>query len=326
MIIGTPWALVIGAALTLVVAILVSRGERERQRALARFGEADVLGAASGSRLPSARWREWGSALTIAGVACLALALGRPRAGTQSRAERRTGGDVLFLLDLSRSMMATDDAPTRLAAAKRAAAAIAQALPEDRVGLLVFGGSGFLQLPATVDRSTFQVFLDAASPTDIPDVSTNLEAAAGLAAAVVTEPASTGIVVLSDGEDTDGKLEGAIQVLRAAHVRVETVGVGTPEGTVLMDSASVPHHDPDGRVVTTRLVARNLEDIARRTGGVYARGGDVQPVIVDLRQLTPRAVVGQARELAADRFQWPLAVGFVLLLVAPWVSDRTARA
>jgi Ca-activated chloride channel homolog len=333
--IGAPWALAAGAVVVVVVARLVVYGERQRRRALERFGEIGLLGASS--RLPSAWWREWGGGLTIAGVALVAFALARPQAGTQSRTVRRSGGDVLFLLDLSRSMMATDAAPSRLAAAKRAASAIAQALPEDRVGLLVFGGSGFIELPPTVDRSTFQVFLDAASPTDIPDVSTNLEAAAGLAAAAVTDvgggPASTGIVLLSDGEDVEGKLEGAIRALHDAHVRTEAVGVGTADGVVLMDHDStgtlVPHRDPDGGVVTTHLVALNLQDIARRTGGAYVRWdgeASVAPIVADLRQLRPRAITGEALEAGVDRYQWPLAAALVLLLIEPWVSDRRGRA
>jgi Ca-activated chloride channel family protein len=194
-----------------------------------------------------------------------------------------------------------------------------------------------MQLPPTVDRSTFQLFLDAASPADIPDISTNLEAAAGLAAAAVTDvgggPLSTGLVLLSDGEDVEGKLEGAITALRDARVRTEAVGVGTTDGTLLMDRDSagtlVPHRDPDGDVVTTRLVELNLQDIARRTGGAYARwdgAASVAPIVADLGRLQPRAVAGQAREAAADRFQWPLAVGVLLVLLEPWVSDRRARA
>jgi Ca-activated chloride channel family protein len=335
MTLGAPWALVAVGVVVALAAWLVVYGDRARQHALAVFGATDVL--AGSSRLPSLRRRAWGSALTVIGLALIAFALARPQGGASSRAVRRTGSDVLFLLDLSRSMTATDVAPSRLAAAKRAVSAIAQALPDDRVGLLVFGGSGFMQLPPTIDRSTFQLFLDAASPADIPDVSTNLEAAAGLAAAAVTDvgggPLSTGLVVLSDGEDVEGKLEGAIRALHDAQVRTDAVGVGTTDGTMLMDrdsaGALVPHRDPDGGVVTTRLVELNLQDIARRTGGVYARWGgeaSVAPIVADLARLRPRAVSGQARDAAADRFQWPLALGVVLLLVEPWVSDRRVRA
>jgi Ca-activated chloride channel homolog len=317
--------LVVGAAVVVLVGIVVVYGERQRRLAMARFGEAGLL--AGSLELPSPPRRAWGAGLIVVGLALASLALARPIGrfgifGSATHHVRQHGADVLFLLDLSRSMEATDAEPSRLAAAKRAASAIAQALPSDRVGLLVFGGSGFLQLPPTVDRSAFQLFLDAASPSDIPDVSTNLEAAAGVAASAVTEPASTGIVLLSDGEDTEGKLEGAIRALRDAGVRTDAVGVGTVDGVTLMDTNSVPHRGPDGQVVTTRLMEANLQDIARRTGGVYARAGDVGPVVADLAQLRPRGVSGQQHEVGIEVFQWPLALGVLLLLAEPWVSDR----
>jgi Ca-activated chloride channel homolog len=234
------------------------------------------------------------------------VALAGPRSGTGARSVAGEGADVLFMLDLSRSMTATDVAPSRLAAAKAAARAIAAALPHDRLGLLVFAGDGFLQLPATVDRSTFAAFLDAASPADVPDPATNLEAAAGVAANVLhasDASASTALVVLSDGEDNEGKLEGAIRALQSAHVRTFTVGVGTPEGATI----------PGG--VTTHLVENNLRDIARRTGGVYARWPNVAPIVAGLSELPPRAISGTAQIAGLDRYQWPLALAFFLLLL-----------
>lgn len=328
---GSAWVLAVGAAIILLVGVVVVYGERERRLAMARFGDAGLLGGSLALPLPSARRRAWGAAFVVVGLALASFALARPIAsfgifGGAAHHVRQNGADVLFVLDLSRSMEATDATPSRLDAAKRAAAAIAQALPNDRVGLLVFGGSGFLQLPPTVDRAAFQLFLDAASPADIPDVSTNLEAAAGVAAAAVSEPRSTGIVLLSDGEDVEGKLEGAIRALRDAGVRTDAVGVGSVEGTVLMDSVGAPHRGPDGNVVTTRLVELNLQDIARRTGGVYARAGDVGPVVEDLQRLQPRGVVGQEHEAGVEVFQWPLALGVLALLLEPWVSDRWRAA
>lgn len=308
-----------------VIAMLRS-AERARWRALEAFGDPAVLDRSS--RWPSTGGRRVGAVLLVSGLALGIVALARPQFGGAAHRVERTGGDVLFLLDLSRSMTAGDVEPTRLGAAKRAIAAIARAVPGDRVGLLVFGGSGFVQLPPTVDRSTFQLFLDAAEPADIPDISTNLQAAAGLAAAAVTDvasgPASTAVVVVSDGEDVEGKLEGAIKVLNAARVRTSAVGVGTIQGTTLLDrdstGAATPHLDWAGRTVTTRLMEDNLQDIARRTGGEYVRwDGDasVRPVVAALGQLQARAVSGQAHEAAADRYQWPLGIALLLLLIEP---------
>ncbi len=307
--------------------------ERERRQALAGFGAESVL--AMSSVLPTGRQRVLVSVLSVAGIALGLVALARPQLGTTADARRRAAGDVLFLLDVSRSMNATDVAPSRLGAAKRAAAAIARALPDDRVGLVVLGGTGFLQLPPTLDHSTFRTFLDAAGTTDVPDPSTNFEAAASVAAATVgraTDAPYSALVLLSDGEDTEGKLEGAIRVLRDTHVSTSAVGVGTLEGATIPDRDAsgtvVPHRNSLGQPVISHLVEANLHDIARRTGGVYVRwAGDasVQPVVAELSQLRTRAVSGTVRSSEAERYQWPLGAAVVVLGAASLVGAVRPR-
>src|SRR5262249_8530685 len=176
---GAPWLLwLIAPMMALGVWEAVVR-ERRRRRAIEAFGEAPLVEPLSA--LPSPRRRAIVTAAGGPGGALALVALSRPQRGTAEQSVAGNGADVLFLLDLSRSMRSTDIVPSRLDAAKSAARAIAAALPNDRVGLLVFAGDGFLQLPATVDRSTFDAFLTAASPADVPDPATNLEAAAAVA-------------------------------------------------------------------------------------------------------------------------------------------------
>jgi len=307
--------------------------ERVRRRALAGFGVESVL--AMSSVLPTRRHRVLVSVLSVLGIALGLVALARPQLGTAADARRRAAGDVVFLLDVSRSMNATDVAPSRLGAAKRAAAAIARALPNDRMGLVVLGGTGFLQLPPTLDHSTFRTFLDAAGTTDVPDPSTNFEAAASVAAATVGRAADapySALVLLSDGEDTEGKLERAIRVLRDTRVPTSAVGVGTPEGATIPDrdaSGTVaPHRNYLGQPVISHLIETNLRDITRRTGGVYVRwAGDasVQPVVAEVSRLRTRAVSGTARSPEAERYQWPLGAAFVMFGAASLVSAMRPR-
>src|SRR5919202_4159572 len=154
-----PAYLIALALLIPLAALELVRRERRWRRDVERFGDTGLL--ARSSALPGARFRLAVRALTLAAIALVLVALARPQLGATPSAVRRSAGDVLFLLDLSRSMSAEDAAPSRLAAAKRAAAAIARAIPDDRVGLLVFGGSGFLPLPPTRGHSPFQLFLAA---------------------------------------------------------------------------------------------------------------------------------------------------------------------
>jgi Ca-activated chloride channel family protein len=302
---ATPWVLwLLVPAVPLAMLFVVAR-ERRRRRAMEAFGETALIEALS--MLPSARRRVLTTTCGVAGMALSVIALARPQSGTGERSVSGSGADVLFLLDLSRSMRSTDVPPSRLDAAKAAARTIAAALPRDRVGLLVFAGDGFLQLPATVDRSTFEAFLRAASPADVPDPATNLEAAAAVAANVIRgESTYTALVLLSDGEDNVGKLEGAIRTLQSAHVRTFAIGVGTPDGAPIDSGA------------TTRLVEENLRDIARRTGGVYARWSDptsLAPVTAALSHMAARPIAGTVRLSGLDRFEWPLALAFVLFLI-----------
>ncbi len=308
-------------------------GEWVRRRTIARFGVESVL--AMSSVWPTRGRRVLVSVLSVLGIAFGLVALARPQLGTAADARRRAAGDVVFLLDVSRSMNATDVAPSRLGAAKQAAAAIARALPNDRVGLVVLGGTGFLQLPPTLDHSTFRTFLDVAGTADVPDPSTNFEAAASVAAATVGRAADvpySALVLLSDGEDTEGKLEGAIRVLRDTHVPTSAVGVGTSEGATIPDrdaSGTVtPHRNYLGQPVISHLIETNLRDIARRTGGVYVRwAGDasVQPVVAELLRLRTRAVSGPTRSPEAERYQWPLGAAFVMLGAASLVRALRPR-
>jgi Ca-activated chloride channel homolog len=321
---AAPFALV-GLVTLVPLALVFRRADEARRRALTLFGPLSVQSPATS--LPRDRATRLAHGLALAGVALCVVALARPQLGATSQLRRRTSGDIVFALDLSRSMNATDVQPSRLDAAKRAAADIARAFPDDRVGLLVFGGSGFLQLPPTLDHSTFRSFLDAATTADIPDPSTNFEALAGLLAATLTRGDASpysAVVVLSDGEDVQGKLEGAIGLLAKAGVRTYTVGVGTTAGATVIDrdarGAATPHRDWVGREVTTRLAEQNLRDIARRTGGEYARWADdasIEPIIAQLVRLQRRAVASRTHGPPADRFQWPLALACALLVAYP---------
>jgi Ca-activated chloride channel family protein len=321
---ATPLAL-LGLAALIPLALVFRRADRARRHALAVFGPLSVQSPASS--LPRDRGTRLAHGLALACVALCVIALARPQLGTTSQLRRRTSGDILFALDLSRSMGAADVQPSRLDAAKRAAADIARAFPDDRVGLIVFGGSGFLQLPPTLDHSTFRSFLDAAATADIPDPSTNFEALAGLVTATLARSDAapySAVVMLSDGEDVEGKLEQAINLLISAHARTFAVGIGTPAGAVVTDrdarGTATPHLDWAGREVTSKLDEQNLRDIARRTGGDYAWwDGDasVEPIISELAQLQRRAVASTTHGPPADRFQWPLALACVLLVAYP---------
>ncbi|HEU5041829.1 MAG TPA: VWA domain-containing protein [Gemmatimonadales bacterium] len=318
---GYPAVLLLLATALPAVAWLVARAERRRRAALAAFGEPAVL--ARGSWLPRRAALRSGLRLGALGLGILALA--RPQLGERTGELAHTGRDVLVLLDLSRSMNATDVGGSRLAVARRIGWETISAFPGDRVGLVVFGGSAFLQLPLTSDHAAFKLFLDAASSDDLGDPATDLSAA--LRTAVKTfehegEEGRRAVLVLSDGESGEGDMDAALDEVRLAGLGVFAVGVGTGAGGPMpADSADLPdpyHRDHIGRVIVSRLEEEDLRRAAEVSGGRYARwdqAEELRHLRAGIAAIEPRTLAKREGRQRADRFQWPLAAAVGLLLV-----------
>ena len=327
------WVLPVAAGLVALAAWLAVVAERRRGEALVRFGDPAVLGR--GSALPSARTTAALWALRLAALALGLVALARPQLGERSADLVRTGRDVLVLLDLSRSMLVTDAGGTRLAAAKRIAWDLAERAPGDRVGLVVFGGSAFLQLPLTSDRGALRLFLDQATPDDLGDPATDLSAALITAARTFEHEGDEGrraVLVLSDGESGEGDMEEATAELRRQDLPVFTVGVGTAAGgPVPADSSEAPekyHRNHIGQIVISRLEEDDLQAAARASRGAFAhwdRRSEMSRLETALDAVRPRALSARNASERADRFQWPLTVAVTLLILAEWVGRRGGR-
>ncbi len=328
------WVLAVGAGLVALAAWLAVAAERGRREALARFGDPAVLGR--GSALPSPRTTAALWALRLAALAFGLVALARPQLGERSADLVRTGRDVLVLLDLSRSMLVTDAGGTRLAAAKRIAWDLAERAPGDRVGLVVFGGSAFLQLPLTSDRGALRLFLDQATPDDLGDPATDVSAALITAARTFEHEGDEGrraVLVLSDGESGEGDMEEATAELRRQDLPVFAVGVGTAAGgPVPADSSEAPekyHRNHIGQIVVSRLEEGDLQAAARASRGAFAhwdRRSEMSRLGTALDAVRPRALSARMASERADRFQWPLAVAVMLLLWAEWMGRGGGRA
>ena len=328
-----PWVLVVALTAVPLAAWAVLRGGRRREAELKAFGEPDVL--ARGSSLGDARTSARRRGLQVAALAFGLLALARPQLGERDAELARTGRDVLLVLDLSRSMTVNDVAPSRLAAARAAAWETVSASPGDRVGLVVFGGSAFLQLPLTSDRAALRLFLDAASPDDLADPATDIGTALATAGKVFEHEGDRGhraVLLVSDGETGEGDLEAATASLRAEAIPVFALGVGTTAGApVPADSSEAPekfHRDHIGRVALSRLEEGELRQVAKMTGGAYARAdrADDRARLRDsLSKVSSRVLSARKSAERADRFQWPLALAVLALLADAALGRRRAR-
>jgi Ca-activated chloride channel family protein len=329
------WPLVLLLALVLLPlgARAVWRGLRRRDEELLAFGDPEVLARGSTLGDPAlARRRAW---LQLAAVGLGLLALARPQLGERQAELARTGRDLLLVLDLSRSMTVTDVAPTRLAAAKAVAWETVSASAGDRVGLIVFGGSAFLQLPLTSDHAALKLFLDAASPDDLGDPATDIGTALATAGKVFEHEGDRGhraVLLVSDGESGEGDLEAATTSLRAEGIPVFALGVGTTGGgPVPADSSEAPekfHRDHIGRIALSRLEENDLRTAAKRTGGAYARADraeDRKALRTALTKVRSRMLSARKSAERADRFQWPLALAVAALLGDVALAGVAAR-
>ncbi|MDF3052946.1 MAG: hypothetical protein K0S19_1051 [Geminicoccaceae bacterium] len=330
---GEPMYLVV-LAFVIPLAVWGLVWERRRRKdALLLFGDEDLLNEFS--RLPSKRTASIRSAFRVGSLALILVALARPELGERPVSRAEAGRDLLVLLDLSRSMNAADSGVSRLALAKHAASQVLAASPENRVGLIVFGGSAFLQLPLTTNHAAFQRYLEAASTDDLGDPATDLSSALSAAATTFEHDGERGyqsLLILSDGESGSGDIGRPLMRLRRARIPVFALGIGTGQGAPIpADSAEAPeqwHRDHVGRVVISRLEEGELRRAARETGGSYARlTADVPRRLgVELARAERRVLSSRETTERVNRFQWPLAAAIIALAVEPILGRRRRRA
>jgi Ca-activated chloride channel family protein len=321
-----PISLTALAVLPALVAFLIW-ARRRRQRALAAFVAAGLLPAVAPDLDP--RRRTARAVLFTAATLCLIVALGGPMWGFRWEEVRREGIDLVVAIDTSRSMLATDVKPSRLARAKLAVQDLLSQLHGDRIGLVAFAGTAFVQCPLTLDYGAFGQSLEAIDVGIIPKGGTALGAAidASLDAFDGHEGKHQALVLITDGEDHEGKVKEATGRASTRGVKIYTVGIGTTEGELIPGESGGYVKDRSGQVVKSRLDEETLKQIAIDTGGVYLRAGGASLGLPELY----RDYIGamEKRELASTlerrfkhRFQIPLALAFVLLLVEYLLGER----
>lgn len=303
---------------------------RERERALATFVEAALLPTV----VPDLdrRRRRVRAGLAAGAIGALVLALAGPMWGFHWEEVRREGIDLVVALDTSKSMLATDVAPNRLARAKLAVQDLLAELEGDRIGLVAFAGSAFVQCPLTLDRNAFRESLAAVEVGLIPRGGTNLTEAldTGLRAFEGTQGRHQALVLITDGEDHEGSLDDAVKRVAERGVKVFTVGIGTADGELIPGEGGGYLKDRRGQVVKSRLGEETLEKIAIDTGGVYLHAAGADLGLAGLYRdhvatMEKRRLASTLERRYQHRFQIPLAVALGLLVAEALVGDRRAE-
>jgi Ca-activated chloride channel family protein len=275
--------------------------------------------------------------LLITAVALLFVALARPHLFYDWREENRTGLDVLVAVDCSKSMLTEDVKPNRIERAKLALADFADELPDNRLGLIAFAGDAFLQCPLTLDHDAFQTAVRELDTDTIPRPGTDIATAIDQAIdALKSQPNNLKLLILvTDGEDLEGHVLDEARLAAQNGLKIYTVGVGTPEGGQIPlqdDSGAVMYlRDSSGEIVQSKLDEATLRQVASITGGAYVplgqRGEGLEEIYNRYIAPLPRQNLEERREkVRFERFEWPLALGILLLVWEFLTGERVASS
>ncbi len=267
--------------------------------------------------------------LTLVG---LVLGLVNPKIGTKMETVKREGIDIVFAMDVSKSMLAEDVAPNRLDKSKQIVSQIINQLGSDRIGIVAYAGSAFPVLPITTDYSVAKMFLQSMNTGMVSSQGTSLDEAIKLSATYFDEKSKTSklLILISDGEDHSEGAESAAEEANKLGMKIITIGIGTEKGaTIPLKKNGVVESfqkDNNNEVVITKLNRASLEVIAKATKGGYVNGNNTKEVIEYVKNALNniQKTEFEATEMAdfQSQFQWFLGFAFALLFLDVFLLDR----
>ncbi|HET9857619.1 MAG TPA: VWA domain-containing protein [Chthoniobacterales bacterium] len=327
---GAPiwfWALLVIP----VVALLFARAE---QRGVARLREfvsprllPQLAATVNRGRLV------WRFAFLMLGLAFAIVSLARPQWGYIYEDVKRKGLDLLFAVDTSRSMLSNDVQPNRLERVKLAAQDLVNQLQGDRVGLIAFAGRAFLQAPLTIDYEAAVESINDLDTKTIPEGGTNISEAINLALNTFGKSAAgnRALIVFTDGEELSGDAAKVAKAAADAGVRIFTVGVGTPQGSLIPvtsdDGGTAFVKDSSGQVVKSKLDEKRLREIAQATGGFYLHLEDgprtmSQLYSQGLANMKAAEIDARLGRRPIERYEWPLGAAMLALTMSILIRER----
>lgn len=272
----------------------------------------------------------------LTGLAFLILGLVDPKIGTKLETVKREGVDIVFAIDVSKSMLAEDIAPNRLEKAKRIVSEIINQLASDRIGIIAYAGQAYPQLPITTDYGAAKMFLQSMNTDMLSSQGTAIDAAIDLASTYYDDSQQTNRVlfIVSDGEDhSENSTVNAVEKATEYGIRIFTIGVGKEKGgpipikrNGIVESLK---KDSQGEVVITKLNESVLSEIAERGNGDYIDGSNTDSAVEYIKEELNRMdkTEFEAKQFAEykDQFQWFLAAGFLFLFLDIFVLDRKTQ-
>jgi Ca-activated chloride channel family protein len=298
-----------------------------KRRNIAAFGDPDLLKGLMpnvSTVRPTVKF-----VMQMVVLVLLVVVLARPQFGTKAEEVKRQGIEVMIALDISNSMMATDVAPSRLTKSKQILSQLIDNMSNDKVGLVVFAGDAFTQLPITADYVSAKMFLSTISPKLIARQGTAIGSAVDLAIKSFNpkSTASKAIILITDGENHEDNAVEAARLAQKGGIVVHVIGMGRPEGAPIpVDGTMSFWKDKDGNVVVSKLNEAMCNDIASAGQGVYVRADNtnaaLRAVSKELDQLAKTELTTTTFSNYNEQFQSFAIIALVLLLMDIFILER----
>jgi Ca-activated chloride channel family protein len=270
--------------------------------------------------------------LQLAALALCIISVANLRTPRQGVAGNRAGIDVMVALDVSNSMLAQDVKPNRLERAKQVLNKIIEKMGDNRMGLVVFAGQAFLQMPLTSDLAAARLYVSNAAPDAIPTQGTVIGDALRLCNTSfnMKEKKYKAIILISDGEGHDEKALEVVKDLQDNGVVVHTIGIGSPDGAPILNPATNDYKkDENGNTVVSKLNEKELQIIAAESGGGYhffVNADQISAeVMASLNQMEKKQTGGASERIYDSYYQWFLLVAFILLLLETIIPERKMK-
>lgn len=301
---------------------------RARRRALERFADQAVLPGLMPEASP-VRLRLKFLLLCLA-IVFIVVALARPQFGSKLKEVNRKGVEIMLAVDVSNSMLAQDFQPNRLERTKFAIDRLAQKLHEDRIGLIVFAGEAYVQLPITSDYVTARNFARSISPDMVSRQGTAIGAAIQLATGSFSSGSegSRVLIIISDGENHEDDALAAAEAAAKQGIKIYAIGIGTPEGSPISVGGEFIR-DEQGNMVVSKLDETMLEKIALSTGGAYIRATNrslgLDEIVQKIGEVEKKEMKATVFEDFSEQYQYPLGIALAILLLEFSLLGRRSR-
>ena len=300
-----------------------------RKRKIRKFGDEELVEQLMPSYSRAKVWLR----MSLFSLAFLFFSLGmaRPQMGAVLKEHTARGAEVMIVLDVSNSMLAEDYSPNRLERAKLAISRVVDKLRDDRIGLVVFAGNSFVQLPITTDYVSAKMFLNSISTGSVPIQGTAMGEAISTALRSFSAQSdkSRAIIVITDGENHEDDPVAAAEQAASMGVRVFTIGVGSPQGTMIPLEEGGYLEDREGNPVVTRLDDKVLQDVAAAGKGLYIHAGNrefgLEPIINEIARMDDEEYSSIVFEEYDELYMYFLAVALFFLLIEMLVGDRRSK-